>query len=456
MTLRTTFRSRVLIASSVGLAFSEILFQNLVIGVVLSILVVLLIGEYSFLLIITRNPGRWFTLSNESSGKNTLYPGDLSSTNHVLTKRAIAGVMLSFEHPFLNIEPNFVPRSDHSKEIRIDFKTHFSGEYQVQKLALSVIGPLKLFFADCSLQFPCKFMVFPRVVQVATTSSRILGKIGRGDTPTNAKGLGTELYELRGYQYGDEYRQINWKATARLNELIVNERQKEVGGSYYLVLDSRIEEYSERDRLASAFLHIANTLTTLGMMFGVMVHDGETILALKKIDAPERSLAFSLSVALKMAKVSRTELPEALTPVASYVMKANQKMLIEGGYELLSEIENSGQISLRVLNIGEPMRELIAIMANNPSDTPVVLYFSALHGSMGQVIEAASQIRINHSGNFTLILPTMPWVTASDEEKAYKAYTEFHAKLKAFEVSHVDYMLGEPIMITKKLFESSN
>lgn len=439
-------------ASSLGLAFSAILFQNVVIAVILLVFIALLLGEYLFLATIRRSPKRWFAISREPSRKKILYSGDLSSDTCMLTKKVSAGVELYSELSFLRIEPASIQTNEHSKEMRFNFKTPFSGEYQIQKLGLSILGPLKLFSMDSSVEFSCRYTVFPRVLQIATDSSKILAKVGIGDRPTNVIGTGTEFHEMRNYQLGDDYRHINWKASARLNELYVNERQREADASYYLILDSRVEEYSERDRVASAFLHIANMLTVFGVMFGVLIHDGEEVKALKKIDVPQNSLDFAISVALGLAKMKQSDLPEELTAVASYAMRSNQKMLLEKGYQLLSEIENTGRINL-TMSYGKPILDLIGLSDGNQSDTPVVLYFSSLHGSLSQIIETATEIARNHSGKFFLVAPTMPWVTTESEEEAYQAYTKFHAKLRALELSHVEYAVGEPTAIAKKLFD---
>ncbi len=450
--MRTTVRSRALIASSVGLAFSAILFQNIVIAVAFIILLALLLGEYSFLAIVGRNPKRWFAISKESSRRKILYPGDLASNTGTLTKKVRAGVKLYSELPFLRINPDFIQTNEHTKEIHFYFKTPFSGEYPIQKLGLSVIGPLKLLSSDSSVEFSHRYTVFPRVLQMAIDSSKIVAKVGIGERSTNMIGQGTEFHEMRNYQPEDDYRHINWKASARLNDLFVNERQKESEASYYLILDSRVEEYSERDRVASAFLHIANMLTALGVVFGVVIQNGDEVKALKEIDAPQTSLNFAASAALDLAKIRQSELPEELTAVASYVMRANQKMLAEKGYQLLSEMENAGRVSL-AMRYNKPMLELIGLSGGR-SDTPVVVYFSALHGSISQVIETAMEVARNHRGKFLLVAPTMPWVTSGSEEEACEAYTKFHAKLRALELSHVEYAVGEPSAIAKKLFEA--
>ena len=446
-------RSRALIASAVGLAFSAILFQNIVIATVFLILVALLLGEYSFLAVVRRNPKRWFAISKESSRNKILYPGDLASNTSILTKKVRAGLKLHSELPFLMIDPDFIQTNEHSKEIYFNFRTPFSGEYQIQKIGLSIQGPLKLFSADSYTEFSYIQTVFPRVLQIATDSSKILARIGIGERPTNMIGQGTEFHEMRNYQPGDDYRHVNWKASARLNELFVNERQRESEASYYLILDSRVEEYSERDRVASAFLHIANMLTALGVMFGVLIHDGKEVKALKEIDVPQTSLNFAVSVALDLAKVRESDLPEELKAISSYAMRSNQKMLADKGYQLLSEIENAGRTRL-AMHSSKSMLELIGLSGSRRSNSPVAVYFSALHGSMSQIIEIAMAVTRNYSGKFLLVAPTMPWVTTESEEEAYEAYTKYHAKLRALELSHIEYAVVEPSAIAKKLFDA--
>jgi uncharacterized protein (DUF58 family) len=82
------------------------------------------------------------------------------------------------------------------------------------------------------------YSVSPRTLEVALTSSKLLGRGGIGESPVESPGVGTEFYGLRKYQPGDYYRQINWKATARRSELIISERMREGGGEFYLVLEA--------------------------------------------------------------------------------------------------------------------------------------------------------------------------------------------------------------------------
>ncbi|MDG6923701.1 MAG: DUF58 domain-containing protein [Nitrososphaerota archaeon] len=444
-----------LLASALALAFSTILFRDVVILVAFLLAVAVVLSEFLWVCFVTRNPARWITFTRtDSSEKKALYPGEVSSSTYALTRRTRDEIRLSSGLPYLKIEPHVMKSSETTRAIQVDFATPFSGEYVARGLDLSVLGPMKLFEGNCLLPLSIRYVVFPKVIQVAITTARILGKSGIGETPINTPGPGTEFYELREYQVGDDYRHINWKATARRNEFMVNDRMREVGGSCYLVLDSRVAEYSEKDRLASTFLHVANTLTILRTRFGVVIHDGEKITGLKRIDVPETALGFALTVALEFAGLEKKDLPEEIVPLASHFLRSNQNLLATNGFGLLSEIEHSGRLNLRnSLNASTPLREVISLGQENESEPPAVLYFSALHGSVNPVLEAASDVRRGYHGEFTLIAPTMPWVASLGEGEAYRAYTEFYEKIMAFESSGINCFAGEPTAIVRNLFE---
>ncbi len=60
-----------------------------------------------------------------------------------------------------------------------------------------------------------------------------------GDYPSRRKGMGTEFADIREYQVGDPMRWINWKATGRMNRMMVNEFESERTGDTVILLDVR-------------------------------------------------------------------------------------------------------------------------------------------------------------------------------------------------------------------------
>ncbi len=85
-----------------------------------------------------------------------------------------------------------------------------------------------------------------------------------GDYPSRLKGPGMEFADIREYYPGDDMRWINWKATARRNELMVNEYESERTGDTVILLDVRrfMKGAEEYEKLLNASVRAAATLAT--------------------------------------------------------------------------------------------------------------------------------------------------------------------------------------------------
>ncbi len=476
--MQITQRGRAVIAASVALAFSAILFQgDLIITAVLLILVWIVIGEAIWLKIVTRNPDRWFRVSNvyeqkEADGNESpsfsrrSYPGMAVQEHFILRKNGRGALEISSDNEFLHFNPSKVMPQELVSKITAEFSTPFAGEYSSEILKIRVDGPLHLFSENCSIPLTFHYTVFPKVLDVAGTSSRLLGRGGIGEIPIEKPGIGTEFYEMRNYQLGDDYRQVNWKATARRGELIVNEKMREVGSSYYVVLEAYSPDYFDRDRLASAFLQIANSLAMAGARFGIIVHDGAgRIVALKKVDFPLLSLSFALSVALKFADIKSEDIfgtkSSVLMPLPSYLLRSSATTLNKGGSATLADIEEGGRLQLQKALRGDDahLQTILDVFRGGSDDErPAILYISGLFhwkggSSLSSVVELASHIRRTYGAEFVLVNPTSPWVVLSNEEEAVLEYQEFLRKLRVLRTANIEYSVGDPVTVANRIFE---
>lgn len=82
---------------------------------------------------------------------------------------------------------------------------------------------------------------FERLVGVAIAPRRTLPQAGTAHSGRGGSGI--EFFGAREYRPGDEIRRINWKALARLNELVVVEFEEERVADVAVVLDVRQEAY---------------------------------------------------------------------------------------------------------------------------------------------------------------------------------------------------------------------
>jgi uncharacterized protein (DUF58 family) len=71
-------------------------------------------------------------------------------------------------------------------------------------------------------------------------------EVSVGDEVARAKGEGIELAELRPFLEGDDLRRINWRATARTGELVVNQFHPERNTAVLLLLDVLTDMRSPR------------------------------------------------------------------------------------------------------------------------------------------------------------------------------------------------------------------
>jgi uncharacterized protein (DUF58 family) len=169
-----------------------------------------------------------------------------------------SGLTLMVESPleWCSVEPGLVERGRHG--LSWSFKPSLAGEYAVQELNVRVFGRLGLVEADRSLPFDLNVRVFPRVVVAIIRAARFLARTGirgAGDQPIDLKGHGFEYAETRKYVAGDDLRYMDWKATARLGQLMVKTFYMDAGLAAHLVYDVRSSGPVSRDQLSTTFLN---------------------------------------------------------------------------------------------------------------------------------------------------------------------------------------------------------
>lgn len=83
-----------------------------------------------------------------------------------------------------------------------------------------------------------KLRVYPEPDEVRRLLRPLLTKPAAGSILSAARGDGIEFADLRAFQPGDVVRRVNWRASARHGELVVNLQHPERGADVVLFLDS--------------------------------------------------------------------------------------------------------------------------------------------------------------------------------------------------------------------------
>jgi uncharacterized protein (DUF58 family) len=113
------------------------------------------------------------------------------------------------------------------------------GEYEFGKLQVFVQSPLHL--VERKLSFPAeeKILVYPSYVQLRKHNLRAVATQlnETGSKRLRKQGSSTEFEQIKEYVRGDDYRTVNWKATARKNQLMVNTFVDERSQQVYCLID---------------------------------------------------------------------------------------------------------------------------------------------------------------------------------------------------------------------------
>lgn len=105
------------------------------------------------------------------------------------------------------------------------------------------------------------------------------GKLNQmGIRKSRTRGLGMEFESLREYAQGDDYRKIDWKASARKGGLVVREFEREKNQSVILCIDtgrlmlSEVNGVPKLDHVLDSCLMLAHAVVSSGDLIGLLLY----------------------------------------------------------------------------------------------------------------------------------------------------------------------------------------
>jgi uncharacterized protein (DUF58 family) len=241
-------------------------------------------------------------------------------------------------------------------QLTFEFPSPSRANYEIGPLVARVRDPFGFYLTEKKLG-PDTLSVMPRPERLRGVQLRPR-HVGPwpGVIPSKALGLGTEFYSMREYVPGDDPKRINWKASARHNELIVNETEAERVTDVMIVLDTDVTFYGPAEselfeRGIQAAASFARLLLRQGNRVGLVLQGGERgsilasfgkrherrILYLLAAAKPGRA---TLSTSYVMNLLARRMLPSRsqvviISPLLDPEIKEGVKQLAIAGYTLL-------------------------------------------------------------------------------------------------------------------------
>jgi uncharacterized protein (DUF58 family) len=156
------------------------------------------------------------------------------------------------------------------------------GTFRPSELTVRVRGPLGLVTRQAARSLPGRLEVHPRFRSRSEAELRIRrGRIlEQGRRSARGRGGGTEFEALRDYVQGDEFRHLDWAASARVGHPVVRTYRAETDQTVLILLDTgrvvagRVEGVPRLDHGMDAALALATVGTALGDRVGLLAYGG--------------------------------------------------------------------------------------------------------------------------------------------------------------------------------------
>ncbi|MCX7746630.1 MAG: DUF58 domain-containing protein [Clostridia bacterium] len=157
------------------------------------------------------------------------------------------------------------------------------GEFKFGNIYLKCSGVLKLCSKTLEYDQRRSYKVYPNLRDLRKYSIAAISKSHflYGTKKAKGYGIGSEFESLREYNDGDDYRKINWMATARAGKFIVNNYEPEKNQQIFIMLDSsrvmnsEINYIKKLDYSINASFLLAEIATKKGDNTGLIVFDNE-------------------------------------------------------------------------------------------------------------------------------------------------------------------------------------
>lgn len=123
----------------------------------------------------------------------------------------------------------------HKERVSLNITFPRRGVYTFDTLEIETEFPFIFFTAKRRISTKGEVVVYPKIIDVSV--SAIL-EGGHGGALAGRPGLGDELLMIRGFQAGDDIKQIHWKASAKSGALMVKQHAEEAPMRATVVLDN--------------------------------------------------------------------------------------------------------------------------------------------------------------------------------------------------------------------------
>lgn len=226
--------------------------------------------------------------------------------------RSAAGVLLGEAERWVRLDQHRFVLNGQEANVRIRFTPPLSGPSEVM-VSATAVDEWGLSFLSQPLTL-VRLRVIPRAAYAAWLAHRFLEQMRAGGSAhvvlpeTQRPGIvrrGLDYYGARPYEPGDILRDVSWKHTLKLNELIIKERRDEYGQAVIMAVNLDAGDTEEADWLAYRLLLSSLTLAREGIPLAFAAYTVDTVVGATPPLSPRTAVTEALRLTDSIRKVPR-------------------------------------------------------------------------------------------------------------------------------------------------------
>ncbi|BDI32872.1 hypothetical protein CCAX7_49230 [Capsulimonas corticalis] len=275
-------------------------------------------------------------------------------------------------------------------------QAHAKGDYVFGDVFVQYLGALGLVARMSRLPAPQSVKVYPNMLEMA--KYEMLARRGRlmqlGIRSAKVRGGGSEFESLREYVTGDEYKKIDWSATARRGKLISRQYEAERSQNVVLLLDTGrtmlqpIQKMAKLDFVVNTALMLAYVAVSSDDKVGLMAFDAEV----RTFLPPAKSNAQVYQIMERLynleARLVETDYQAAFQELATRWRRRSLIVLFSD----LVDPDSSSQI-LNAVSILEERHRVVCVTVSDPN---IIAAAAAVPEESHQVYTKAVATQVLH------------------------------------------------------------
>lgn len=206
----------------------------------------------------------------------------------VVTNNADRAVSMTFSDEFapsLNVTTRRVDldlAAGRTATVETDIEPSRRGRFEIGELVVRVDGPLGFAGRQQTRWLPEELRVLPRFPSRAEAELRVRrSRLDLGLRSARIRGGGSEFEQLRDFTIDDEFRRIDWSATARANRMIVRTYRTERNQTVINIMDNgrlmagQVAGVPRVEHAMDAIMAVTTVAVGLGDRTGLLVFDND-------------------------------------------------------------------------------------------------------------------------------------------------------------------------------------